>query len=92
MSLFNTIYYSAVGDPEDLSAADAGNIEVVEYGGPITGLATLGDLFFVIWFYLFLQDLLVVLVSLLNDKVGIYCLVLLHVLLDSFEFVYHTQE
>lgn len=44
---FNRVFYSAVGDVEDYSAADAGWWDVVEQGGAITGLEFFGNYFFV---------------------------------------------
>jgi len=47
LNWFNRISWSAVGDPEDWSGPDTGFLDVVEQGGSITGLAALGDLFFI---------------------------------------------
>jgi len=47
LNWFNRVSWSATGDPEDWSGPDTGFLDIVEQGGSITGLAVLGDLFFI---------------------------------------------
>ena len=47
VSFFNRVWWSAAGDPENFSAPDAGSFDVINGAGGITGLASLGELFFI---------------------------------------------
>jgi hypothetical protein len=47
VSYYNKLWWSAIGDPEDYSTPDSGFLNISEAGGAITGLAKLGDYFFV---------------------------------------------